>query len=193
MMLFQHVRSKTLAAVFALIALAGSALAFAANEKVLLQTSMGAIELELYPDKAPITVANFLKYVDSGYYDGVIFHRVIQDFMVQAGGYDAKLKARVPNAAIVNESKNGLKNVIGAVSMARLSAPDSATAQFFINVADNTELDFRPGRPGYTVFGEVTSGLDVVNVIAAVKTSAAGSMEDVPVEPVVILSARRVK
>ena len=182
-----------LAAICAVLSLLGSATAGAANERVMLQTSKGAIELELYPDKAPITVANFLKYVDSGYYDGVIFHRVIEDFMIQTGGYDAKMTARVPNAAIVNESKNGLPNVTGSISMARLNAPDSATAQFFINVADNTQLDFREGRPGYTAFGKVTSGMDIVNAIAAVKTAAAGGMDDVPVEPVVILSAHRIK
>jgi cyclophilin family peptidyl-prolyl cis-trans isomerase len=173
--------------------LLGAPAANAGNERVVLQTSKGAIELELYPDKAPVTVANFLKYVDSGYYDGVIFHRVIPDFMIQAGGYDAKMKARVPNAAIVNESKNGLPNVTGSISMARLNAPDSATGQFFINVADNSELNYRAGRPGYTVFGKVTSGMDVVGAIAAVKTGTAGGMDDVPVEPVVIVSARRIK
>jgi len=184
---------KVFAAFCTAVVLLGAAAANAANERVVLQTSKGAIELELYPDKAPVTVANFLKYVDAGYYDGVIFHRVIPDFMIQAGGYDAKMKARVPNAPIVNESKNGLPNVTGSISMARLSAPDSATGQFFINVADNTELNYRVGRPGYTVFGKVTSGIDVVGAIAAVKTGSLGGMDDVPVEPVVILSARRIK
>ncbi len=183
---------RLIAATCALLALATVTTANAANERVMLQTSKGAIELELYPDKAPITVANFLKYVDSGYYDGVIFHRVIDGFMIQAGGYDAQLQARTPGAAIVNESKNGLPNIIGAISMARLSDPDSAIAQFFINVADNSELNFRSGRPGYTVFGKVTAGMDIVNAIAAVKTGSAGGMNDVPIEPVVILSARHI-
>ncbi len=180
-----------LAAACALLALGSAITANAANEHVVLQTSKGAIELELYPDKAPLTVANFLKYVDSGYYDGVIFHRVIDGFMIQAGGYNAQLQARMPGAAIRNESKNELPNIIGAIAMARLSDPDSATAQFFINVADNSELNFHSGRPGYTVFGRVTAGMDVVNAIAAVKTHSAGGMDDVPIKPVVILSARR--
>ena len=184
---------RMLGTICALVALTASMGAGAANERVVLQTSKGTIELELFSDKAPVTVANFLKYVDSGYYDGVIFHRVIEGFMIQAGGYDTKLKARVANPAIMNESKNGLRNTKGTISMARQSAPDSATAQFFINVADNSELDFHPGRPGYTVFGQVTSGMDVVDAIAAVKTGSAAGMDDVPVEPVVIVSTRRSK
>jgi peptidyl-prolyl cis-trans isomerase A (cyclophilin A) len=193
MTMFNGSIGKVFAAFCAGVVLFGATVAKAANERVVLETSKGAIELELYPDKAPVTVANFLKYVDSGYYDGVIFHRVIPGFMIQAGGYDAKMKARVPNAAIVNESKNGLPNVTGSISMARLSAPDSATGQFFINVADNTELNYRAGRPGYAVFGKVTSGMDVVGAIAAVKTRSVDGIEDVPVEPVVIVSARRIK
>jgi peptidyl-prolyl cis-trans isomerase A (cyclophilin A) len=185
---------RGLVTVCALFALIGSAAAaVAANERVMLQTSKGAIELELYPDKAPITVANFLKYVDSRYYDGVIFHRVIDGFMIQAGGYDAKMTARTPNAPIANESQNGLSNIPGTISMARLNAPDSATGQFFINVAENSELDFRPGRPGYTVFGRVTAGMDVVDAIAKVETGSIGGMNDVPVKPVVIVSARRIE
>jgi peptidyl-prolyl cis-trans isomerase A (cyclophilin A) len=193
MTMFRRSIGKAFAALCAGVVLFGATVADAADERVVLQTSKGAIELELYPDKAPVTVENFLKYVDSGYYDGVIFHRVIPNFMIQAGGYDANMKPRVPNAAIVNESKNGLPNVTGSISMARLSAPDSATGQFFINVADNTELNYRAGRPGYTVFGKVTSGMDVVGAIAAVMTGSAGGMDDVPVEPVVIISARRIK
>ena len=177
----------------ALVLLLGSTTGFAATQRVVLETSMGAIELELFPDKAPLTVANFLKYVDKGYYDGVVFHRVIAEFMIQAGGYDADLKPRVPNAPIVNESNNGLHNIIGAVAMARLNTPDSATGQFFVNVADNPQLDFRPGRPGYSVFGRVSGGMDVVAAIAGVETGAAGDLEDVPIEPVVIESARRIK
>ena len=179
--------------VCALVLLLGSTTGIAATPRVVLETSMGTIELELFPDKAPVTVANFLKYVDNGYYDGVVFHRVIADFMIQAGGYDADLKPRLPNAPIVNESNNGLHNVIGTVAMARLNAPDSATAQFFINVTDNPDLDFRIGRPGYSVFGRVGGGMNVVAAIAGVETRAAADLEDVPIEPVVILSARRVK
>ena len=179
--------------VCALVLLLGSTTGIAATPRVVLETSMGTIELELFPAKAPVTVANFLKYVDNGYYDGVVFHRVIADFMIQAGGYDADLKPRLPNAPIVNESNNGLHNVIGTVAMARLNAPDSATAQFFINVTDNPDLDFRIGRPGYAVFGRVSGGMNVVAAIAGVETRAAADLEDVPIEPVVILSARRVK
>jgi cyclophilin family peptidyl-prolyl cis-trans isomerase len=177
----------------ALVLLLGSTTGIAATQRVVLQTSKGAIELELFPDKAPVTVTNFLKYVDSGYYDGVVFHRVMLDFMIQAGGYDADLKPRVPNAPIVNESNNGLHNVVGAVAMARLNTPDSATAQFFVNVADNPELDFRAGRPGYAVFGRVSGGMNVVAAIAGVETGTADDLDDVPIEPVVILSARRLK
>jgi len=177
----------------ALVLLLGSTTGIAATQRVVLETSKGAIELELFPDKAPVTVTNFLKYVDSGYYDGVVFHRVMLDFMIQAGGYDADLKPRVPNAPIVNESNNGLHNVIGAVAMARLNTPDSATAQFFVNVADNPELDFRAGRPGYAVFGRVSGGMNVVAAIAGVETGTADDLDDVPIEPVVILSARLLK
>jgi cyclophilin family peptidyl-prolyl cis-trans isomerase len=163
-----------------------------ASDRVLLKTSKGAIEIELDSAKAPVTVANFLKYVDARYYDGLTFHRVIADFMIQAGGYDENMTERATKAPIVNESKNGLANVVGSVAMARLNDPDSATAQFFINVANNAQLDYRAGHPGYTVFGHVTSGMDIVQAIAAVKTGSANNMEDVPVQPVIIISARRV-
>lgn len=187
----QQLRSLVPSVLIAVLSLT-SPFAFA-GERVALETSKGTIEIELDSAKAPITVANFLKYVDSGYYNGVVFHRVIPGFMIQAGGYDAKLVARVPNAPIVNESKNGLRNVTGAVSMARLNAPDSATGQFFINVADNAELDARAGRPGYAVFGKVVAGMDVVDSIAAVNTGTAGGMDDVPIESVVIVKAHRTK
>jgi cyclophilin family peptidyl-prolyl cis-trans isomerase len=176
----------------ALIVLLASPMGFAATERVLLKTSKGAIEIELDPDKAPATVANFLKYVDARYYDGLTFHRVIDGFMIQAGGYDENMTARATNAPVANESKNGLSNVVGSVAMARLTPPDSATAQFFINVADNKDLDYRAGRPGYTVFGHVTSGMDVVKAIAAVETGSVNHMDDVPLQPVLVISARRV-
>jgi peptidyl-prolyl cis-trans isomerase A (cyclophilin A) len=176
----------------ALVALLTSPLASAANERVVLKTSRGAIEIELDSAKAPVTTANFLKYVDAHFYDGLTFHRVIPDFMIQAGGYDVNMTERKPNPPIVNESKNGLSNVIGSVAMARTNAPDSATAQFFINVADNKDLDYRAGRPGYAVFGHVTAGMDVVKAIAGVETGAVNQMDDVPLQPVVIISVRRV-
>ena len=175
-----------------LAALLASPLATAANERVLLKTSKGAIEIELDSVKAPVTVANFLKYVDARFYDGLTFHRVIDGFMMQAGAFDVNMTERAPKAPIVNESKNGLSNVAGSVSMARTNEPDSATAQFFINVGDNKSLDYVAGRPGYSVFGHVTSGMDVVKAIAKVETGTVGSMDDVPMEPVVIISARRV-
>ena len=176
----------------AMVALLVAPIAVSASERVLLKTSKGAIEIDLDPVKAPVTVANFLKYVDARYYDGLTFHRVIEGFMIQGGGYDENLTMRAPNAPIANESANGLGNVIGSVAMARLNAPDSATAQFFINVANNTQLDYNAGRPGYTVFGHVASGMDVVRAIAAVTTGTANKMEDVPVQPVIIFSVRRV-
>jgi cyclophilin family peptidyl-prolyl cis-trans isomerase len=175
-----------------LAALLASPLATAANERVLLKTSKGAIEIELDPAKAPATVANFLKYVDAHFYDGLTFHRVIDGFMIQAGGFDVNMTERATNAPVVNESKNGLSNVAGTVAMARTSDPDSATAQFFINVADNKSLDYVAGRPGYAVFGRVTSGMEVVKAIAKVETGTVGHMDDVPMQPVVIISARRV-
>jgi cyclophilin family peptidyl-prolyl cis-trans isomerase len=175
----------------ACVTIALAAFAGAPTERVALETNKGVIELELYPDKAPVSVANFLKYVDSGFYNGLIFHRVIAGFVIQAGGYDAKMVHRTSGPTIVNESSNRLHNTKGTIAMARLQNPNSASAQFFINVADNDNLDFRPGAPGYTVFGHVTAGMDVVERIAAVPTGDVDGMADVPTEPVVILSARR--
>jgi len=169
-----------------------SSAAAAPIERVELQTNKGAIVIELFADRAPVTVANFLKYVDAGFYDGLVFHRVIDGFMIQAGGYDADLKPRHPNAPIINESKNGLHNIVGAVAMARTTAPNSATSQFYINVADNAGLDFKTGESGYCVFGKVVGGMDVVQAIATVRTTFKGGMQDVPIEPVVIESAKRV-
>jgi cyclophilin family peptidyl-prolyl cis-trans isomerase len=175
-----------------LVALLGAPLAAMAHERVLLKTSKGAIEIELDETKAPITVANFLKYVDAHFYDGLTFHRVIDGFMIQAGGYDVNMTERKTNPPIANESKNGLSNAVGTVAMARTGDPDSATAQFYINVADNKSLDYVAGRPGYAVFGKVTSGMDIVKAIAGVETGSVSHMDDVPLQPVVIISARRV-
>jgi peptidyl-prolyl cis-trans isomerase A (cyclophilin A) len=174
-----------------LVALTLNVFAGAKTEHVSLETNKGVIELELYPDKAPVSVANFLKYVDSGFYNGVIFHRVVPGFVIQAGGYDVKMTHRQPAATIVNESTNHLHNTKGTVAMARLQDPNSASSQFFINVADNDNLDFHPGAPGYAVFGRVTAGMDVVDRIADVATADVDGMANVPTEPVVILSARR--
>ena len=165
--------------------------AIAAEPQVDLRTSMGTIRLELYPAKAPKTVDNFLQYVRDGHYDGTIFHRVIPRFMVQGGGMTPNMAQKPTRAAIPIESKNGLKNQVGSVAMARTSDPNSATAQFFINVADNSFLDY-PGQDGngYTVFGKVIDGMDVVNKIVAVPTGNQGMHQNVPREPVIIQSAK---
>ncbi len=164
------------------------------NPMVTLKTSMGDITLELYPDKAPATVENFLKYVDDGFYKDTIFHRVIRNFMIQGGGFDAKMSKKGTRAAIKNEAANGLKNSRGTIAMARTMVPDSATAQFFINTVDNANLDFKNPSPrgiGYCVFGRVTDGLDVVDKIEAVATGIRGGMRDVPQTEVVIEDAIR--
>ena len=161
---------------------------------VVLTTTLGEIELELDEAKAPITVKNFLQYVDDGFYDGVIFHRVISGFMIQGGGFTPAMQQKKTRATIQNEAANGLKNVRGSVAMARTSDPHSASAQFFINHKDNAFLDY-PGSDGwgYAVFGRVTRGMDVVDKIAAVKTGVKSGMGDVPVETVASVSARRKK
>jgi peptidyl-prolyl cis-trans isomerase A (cyclophilin A)/peptidyl-prolyl cis-trans isomerase B (cyclophilin B) len=172
--------------------------AFAANPQVELETTAGTIKLELYPEAAPKTVENFLKYVNSGHYAGTQFHRVIKGFMIQGGGYDDEYRQRPtrPPVAIESEQsvKAGLSNKPGTVAMARTSDPNSATAQFFINVADNKRLDFRSADPqgyGYTVFGKVIAGMDVVDKIAKSATGPGGPFQtDVPKEHVVIKSAR---
>jgi peptidyl-prolyl cis-trans isomerase A (cyclophilin A) len=159
---------------------------------VVLDTSMGTITVELDREKAPITVENFLKYVDSKFFDNLIFHRVIADFMIQGGGFDQDMreKSEGQHGEIKNESNNGLSNARGTIAMARRGDPDSAQNQFFINVKDNKPLDF-PNRGGYTVFGKVTDGMDVVDKIRRVRTTFRAGMQDVPAEPVVIKSVRR--
>ena len=158
---------------------------------VVLDTSLGAITLELYPDKAPITVENFLKYVDEGFYDNLIFHRVMPGFMVQGGGMTDQMveKSEGKHQPIKNESSNGLSNDRGTVAMARTANPNSATCQFFINHADNPNLNTHGG--GYTVFGKVIDGIDVVDKIAKVPTTTRGPHENVPLKPVYIKSAKR--
>lgn len=156
--------------------------------KVLLKTNLGDITVELYPDKAPKSVENFLGYAKSGFYDGTVFHRVIANFMVQGGGFTKDLQQKPTRASIVNESKNGLSNLRGTLAMARTQDPNSATAQFFINVVDNPRLDYSADTsPGYAVFGKVVAGEDVVDKIKAVPTGAQGPFRsDVPITPVVI-------
>lgn len=172
------------------------ALAWAANPKVELTTNLGKIELELYPDKAPKSVENFLRYVNDGQYNGTVFHRVIAGFMVQGGGFDKTMVERQTRAPIVNEANNGLKNEIGTLAMARTMAPHSATAQFFINMANNEFLNHRGQSVqgwGYTVFGRVTQGMDVVERIARTPTTTRGMYQDMPVTPVVIEKAVALK
>ena len=160
---------------------------------VLIETSLGPIKAELDGDKAPVTVANFLAYVDDQFYDDTVFHRVIPDFMVQGGGFAPGLRQKTTKAAIKNESDNGLLNKRGTLAMARTSAPDSATAQFFINLKDNSFLDKANAQDkvGYCVFGKVIDGLDVVDKIKAVPTGRRGMHENVPVQDVTIQSVRR--
>jgi len=166
----------------------------ATGNKVLLKTSLGDITVELYADKAPKSVENFLAYVNSGFYDGTIFHRVIDNFMVQGGGFTRELRQKPTRPAIPNEAKNGLSNTRGTLAMARTGDPNSATAQFFINVVDNPRLDFTSDQNGmtwgYAVFGKVISGQEVVDKIRAVPTGAQGPFKsDVPTTPVVIEKA----
>jgi cyclophilin family peptidyl-prolyl cis-trans isomerase len=157
---------------------------------VTLETSMGNIVLELYPDKAPKSVANFLAYVKAHQYDGTIFHRVIPGFMIQGGGFTPDMQEKPTKAPIKNESNNGLSNERGTISMARLPGPDTASAQFFINVKDNKALDFQaPSKWGYAVFGKVIDGQDVVEKIVNVPTTTKGHYENVPAEPVKIIKA----
>jgi peptidyl-prolyl cis-trans isomerase A (cyclophilin A) len=162
----------------------------AAHPQVLLKTSDGDIRVELYPEKAPKTVANFLDYVKSGQYNGTIFHRVIPGFMIQGGGYATNYSEKPTRAPIALESRNGLKNAVGTIAMARTSDPNSATAQFFINTVDNPGLDYpNPDGNGYAVFGKVVSGMDVVKKIERTPTTTRGPMQNVPQQPVVIESA----
>ena len=171
----------------------------AENPRVLMKTTDGDITIELFADKSPITVENFLRYVDDGHYDGTVFHRVISNFMIQGGGFDADLKEKETRDAIVNESKNKLHNTRGTLAMARTSDPDSATAQFFINQRSNLRLDWSGGKDGYTVFGEVIDGMQVVDIISLTETGSAQAQttrgptifQDVPVQPIVVLSVTR--
>jgi cyclophilin family peptidyl-prolyl cis-trans isomerase len=160
---------------------------------ITIQTSEGTIKADLDEEKAPITVENFMRYVDDGHYDGTIFHRVIPSFMIQGGGFSADMKQKPVKAPIRNEAGNGLTNDRGTLAMARTSVVDSATSQFFINTADNAFLNHRGETPdafGYAVFGKVVEGLDVVDRIEKLPTGRAGHHDDVPVKPVVIQSIR---
>lgn len=174
----------------------GASLAARSNPVVKLQTSMGDIEIELYPDKAPKTVENFLNYVNQGFYNGTIFHRVINGFMIQGGGLNDKMGLKATGKPIENEADNGLTNDEYTVAMARTMDPHSATGQFFINVADNDFLNFKSKDAqgwGYAVFGKVIKGTEVVDKIKAVETTTKGMHQDVPVTPVVIEKAEVVQ
>jgi cyclophilin family peptidyl-prolyl cis-trans isomerase len=161
--------------------------------KVAMETSAGKIVIELNADKAPVTVKNFLAYVDAEHYDGTVFHRVIADFMIQGGGYEPGFKEKKTKDPIKNEAGNGLSNKRGTIAMARTNNPDSATAQFFINTVDNPRLDKNDRSAGYAVFGEVVQGMDVVDKIRRVETGDQGGHENVPTKDVVIKSVRRAK
>jgi len=155
------------------------------------ETSHGAFTVELFAKEAPVTVENFLRYVDERHFDGTIFHRIVPGFVIQGGGLDAQFRNKRTHAPIRNEAKNGLKNTRGTLSMARTSEVDSATSQFFVNLSDNAFLDHSARDFGYAVFGRVTEGMDVVDKIAAVKTGRRQGYQDAPLEDVVVASARR--
>jgi peptidyl-prolyl cis-trans isomerase A (cyclophilin A) len=161
---------------------------------VVMETSKGKMRIELYADKAPLTVKNFLSYVDSGFYNGTIFHRVIPGFMIQGGGYGTGMTGKFTDSPIKNEAGNGLSNDKGTIAMARTGVVDSATSQFFINVADNSALNHRDDTPqgyGYCVFGRVIEGMNVADEISTVQTRTIGYYNDVPVDDVVIISVKR--
>ena len=159
--------------------------------EVIFETTMGSFTLELNPEKAPKTVANFLVYVDEGFYNNTLFHRVIPRFVAQGGGFEKGMKKKQTHSPVVNESDNGLLNARGTISMARTGNPHGATSQFFINVVHNPGLDFRGNQPGYSVFGKVIEGMDVIDKIVEVPTTASGPYKDVPKQDVVVLSAKR--
>ena len=169
------------------------------NPRVIIKTTDGDIVIELYAEKSPVTVENFLQYVDAGYYNNTVFHRVISNFMIQGGGFSTEMKEKPTRDPIINESSNKLHSTRGTLAMARTSDPDSATAQFFINQRSNLRLDWTPGNEGYAVFGEVVEGMQVVDIIALTETGATSVetsrgpavFQDVPVTPIVLLSVSR--
>jgi peptidyl-prolyl cis-trans isomerase A (cyclophilin A) len=192
--LCRTIRQLAAAGVVAAAATSVAAQDKAAPPRVLLATSLGDITVQLDPEKAPKTVANFLDYVKSGHYDGTVFHRVMDGFMIQGGGFTADMAQKPTRAPIPLEAKNGLKNERGTVAMARTAVADSATSQFFINVVDNPRLDYpSPDGNGYAVFGRVVAGMDVVDKIRKVETGNKGGHQNVPVTPVAIRSATIVK
>jgi cyclophilin family peptidyl-prolyl cis-trans isomerase len=186
----------TLLVCLALPLAAGAADKTASNPKVRMTTNLGAIEIELDARRAPKTTANFLSYVDKGFYTGTIFHRVIPGFMIQGGGFETGMSQKKTDAPIMNEADNGLKNAAGTIAMARTPSPHSASAQFFINAVDNTNLDHSEKTVqgwGYAVFGKVTKGMDVVKKIETAQTKTAGQFQNVPTKDVVIKKVERIK
>jgi peptidyl-prolyl cis-trans isomerase A (cyclophilin A) len=184
----------TLIAMFCLCAVNSAGAQTNNTARVRIESSMGSFVIQLDPERAPLTVANFLEYVRSGHYEGTIFHRVINNFVVQGGGYDEQLTEKPTRANVVNESGNGLANRRGTIGMARTGEPHSANAQFYISVADNPALDPQPGRWGYAVFGTVVEGMDVVDGISGVATGEVGPLEkDAPLKPVVIQKVVEIK
>ncbi|MEG0344666.1 MAG: peptidylprolyl isomerase [Acinetobacter sp.] len=173
----------------ALVLLANQAFA---NTDMQIKTNLGNIKIELYDDKAPVTVKNFKSYVNSQFYNGTIFHRVIPGFMIQGGGFDSNMKEKATQPSIVNEASNGLKNSRGTLAMARTNDPNSASSQFFINVANNDFLNKAAGNPGYAVFGKVTEGLDIVDKIVNTPTGTVGMYQDVPKQAVKIISIQTI-
>lgn len=163
------------------------------NPQVVIKTSEGDITLRLFRDKAPLTVDNFLAYVDAGFYNGTIFHRVIPNFMIQGGGFLPDMTEKPTNDPVKNESKNRVHNTRGTIAMARTNDPDSATAQFFINQRNNLQLDWSPGGEGYTVFGEVVLGMSIVDFIATAPTGTVAMFGDVPLQPIIIKEIVRAK
>lgn len=164
-------------------------------EKVIFETTAGNFTLALNSSKAPLSVANFLQYVNEGYYNGTIFHRVINNFMIQGGGFDTEMIQKATKTAITNEADNGLQNTVGSIAMARTGMPHSATSQFFINVVDNTSLNHRSKNGsgwGYAVFGEVSEGMEVIEAIRVVATGSNGGHQNVPLEPVIVNRAYHV-
>lgn len=176
------------------IPMIAAAVAEAKNPVVAMETSVGTMKIELYPDKAPVSVKNFIDYVESGFYNGTIFHRVIPGFMIQGGGFEADMSQKSPKAPIKNEAKNGLKNQRGTIAMARTMVVDSATAQFFINVVDNGMLNYQNDRNyGYAVFGKVIEGIEIADKIVSVPTTSKNGHENVPVKAITIKSAKLIK
>ena len=156
------------------------------------ETTLGNFTIELYEDKAPVSAENFLKYVDEGFFDGTVFHRIVPGFVIQGGGFTEDMSQKKNHPPIKNEADNGVKNTRGTLSMARTNDINSATLQFFVNLKDNDSLDHTRGNFGYAVFGKVTEGMDVIDKIAAVKTGRRRGFEDVPLDPVIMTSVRRV-